>query len=119
MAISELRVQVKSLEQPIEEAVSKVTGYMMLLWLNADDEPGPNSLRGYIERNAIALLSNYHGDSVDTSSDEWLGRFSGREKVRQSGLWNSHYVDGVYDPEFLVKFMQQIESTALGDAYVR
>jgi hypothetical protein len=32
---------------------------MQLLWLEIDDEPSPASLRGFIERNAIALLSTY------------------------------------------------------------
>ena len=32
---------------------------MPFLWLEVPDPPGPDSLRGYIERNAIVLLSNY------------------------------------------------------------
>lgn len=44
-------------EQALEREVSKVIGAMPFLWLSVDDEPGPGSVRGYIERNAIALLS--------------------------------------------------------------
>jgi hypothetical protein len=39
------------------------------LWLSVDDEPGPQSLRGCIERNAIALLSNYGKLPIDPPSD--------------------------------------------------
>ena len=38
---------------------------MSFLWLPIGDEPGPNSRRGYMERNAIALLSNYGKDPLD------------------------------------------------------
>jgi hypothetical protein len=32
---------------------------MRFLWIDIDDEPGPASIRGFIERNSIALLSNH------------------------------------------------------------
>jgi hypothetical protein len=32
---------------------------MPFLWLAIDDEPSAHGLRGHIERNAIALLSNF------------------------------------------------------------
>ena len=47
---------------------------MPFLWLEVTDEPGPNSLRAYIERNAIALLSNYRKPQSDSPSCQWLGR---------------------------------------------
>ena len=74
---------------------------MPFLWLNIDDEAGPASRRGYIERNAIALLSNYAKPPLDPPSPTWLGRHSDRERVRASGLWNSNHVDEPYDPRFL------------------
>lgn len=95
------REQVKSLEQPVEQVVSKMLGAMKLLWIPIEDAPGPGSLRGYIERNSIALLSNYRGTAIDPPSGNWLGRLSNREKVKQSGLWNSNHVDEVYEPTFL------------------
>jgi hypothetical protein len=60
-----------------------------------------SSLRGYVERNAIALLSNYVDAPLDQPSATWLGRFSDRERIRRSGLWNSDYVDEPSAPEFL------------------
>ena len=74
---------------------------MPFLWLEIDDEPGPDSLRGYIERNAIALLSNYGKEPLDPPSGEWLGRLCDRERVRNSGLWNQNHVEERYDPAFL------------------
>ncbi len=89
------------MEQPIEKVVSETLGAMELLWIPIEDATGPGSLRGYIERNAIALLSNYRGSAIDPPSSDWLGKFSNRDKVRQSGLWNSNHVDEDYEPAFL------------------
>ena len=93
--------EVTESERPLERKVSDVVGNMPLLWLEIIDEPGRDSLRGYIERNAIALLSNYKREPIDSPSPEWLGHYSDQEKVRQSGLWNSDHVDDDYDPAFL------------------
>jgi hypothetical protein len=38
-------------ERHLEAAVSEYTGRMTVLWLPLEDDPGPNSLRGYIEKN--------------------------------------------------------------------
>ena len=73
---------------------------MPYLWLPIEDSSGPDSLRGYIERNAISLLSNYRGPAVDPASDSWLGHHCNREKVQLSGLWNSNHVDGTYEATF-------------------
>ncbi len=92
---------VREREQALERAVSKVIGNMPFLWLAIEDEPGPGSLRGYIERNAIALLSNYGKRPLDPASRSWLGHHCNREKVRSAGLWNSNHVEERYDPVFL------------------
>ena len=55
----------------------------------------------YIERNSIALLSNFDKTEMDGPSRGWLGHYSGRERVRRSSLWNNNHVDEAYDPEFL------------------
>ena len=101
--------EVRESEQPMEREVCAVIGDMPFLWLSVDDEPGPNSLRGYIERNAIALLSNYGRELIDPPSRQWLGHRSDRERVRLSGLWNSNHVDDDYDPAFLETLQQLIE----------
>ena len=93
--------EVREQEQPLERAVSTVIGDMPFLWLTIEDEPGPDSLRGYVERNAIALLSNFGKHPIDPPSRSWLGYHCNRERVRESGLWNSNHVDEAYEPAFL------------------
>lgn len=88
-------------EVALEVEVSEVIGRMPFLWLAVNDEPGPESARGFIERNAIALLSNFGKDHLDPPSASWLGQVCDRERVRRSGLWNSNHVDETYDPRFL------------------
>ena len=93
--------EVRKREQLLEEMVSTVIGDMPFLWLAVEDEAGPESLRGYIERNAIALLGNYGKHPIDQPSSSWLGHHCNREKVRTSGLWNSNHVNEDYDSAFL------------------
>jgi hypothetical protein len=93
--------EIREQEIELERAVSAVIRAMPFLWLAIGDEPGAGSLRGYIERNAIALLSNFDRTPADTPSFGWLGHHSNRERVRKSGLWNSNHVDESYDPAFL------------------
>lgn len=88
-------------EAALEREVSKVAGAMRFLWLPIDDEPGDYSARGYIERNAIALLSNLGKAPIDPPSDGWLGHECSRERVRKSGLWNQNHVEERYEPAFL------------------
>lgn len=100
--------EVREGELALECAVSRVIRAMPFLWLAVDDEPGPQSLRGYIERNAIALLSNFGKPALDPASATWLGRLCNRERVRKSGLWNSNHVEESYDAAFLDCFERVI-----------
>jgi hypothetical protein len=61
-------------ERELEAKVSAVMGKMQLLWLPVEDEPGPRSLRSFIERNALALLSAYRSEEIDPPSSGWLAR---------------------------------------------
>ena len=95
------RATVRRDEAELERRVSECIGRMPFLWLGVDDPPGPTSMRGVIERNAIALLSHARTPAVDVPTDRWLGAFSDRERVRESGLWNSRHVAETHDPSFL------------------
>lgn len=95
--------EVRRIEQPVQQAVSKVIGEMPLLWLAIEDEPGPKSLRRVIESNSIALLSNHKRHPLDSPSSTWLGHHCNRVKVRDSGLWNQQHVEDDYDSSFLDK----------------
>ena len=95
------RESIKCSELALEVRVSDYIGAMPFLWLDIDDEPGPTSDRGLVERNAIGLLSASTSPAPDTASAGWLGQFSDRARVRGSGLWNSNHVDESYVPSFL------------------
>lgn len=81
------------------------------LWVAVNDDPSPASDRAYIERNTIALVSNYQTDPIDTRSDDWLGADSPRDEISDSGLWNINHVDEQYDPLFLDRLTAAIERT--------
>lgn len=95
--------KVRIREEPAEQEVSRIIRAMPFLWLEIDDPPGQDSRRGYVERNSIALLSNFEKPPLDPASKRWRGRtcVRGKAKVRDSGLWNQKHVDEAYDPAFL------------------
>jgi hypothetical protein len=71
-----------------ERLVSRTIGAMPMLWLGVDDDPGPLSDRGLIERTCISILAR----DDDPPSAAWLGRSSTRSSIRTSGLWNVNHV---------------------------
>ncbi|HWQ42630.1 MAG TPA: hypothetical protein VN456_11425 [Desulfosporosinus sp.] len=98
-------------EEPLEKEVSSIIRNMPFLYLNVDDAASPDSLRGIVERNSIALLSNYKKPPLDLPSPLWMGYQCNRERVRLSGLWNQNHVDEAYDPLFLNTFELLINKT--------
>ena len=88
-------------EYELEKYVSDYICAMPFVYLNVSSDTGPKSDRAFIERNAIALLSNCHKPVIDQSSLNWLGRHCDRELVRCSGLWNQNHVKERYDASFL------------------
>lgn len=94
---------VRGLEEPFEREVSGIIGAMPFLWLEIDDAPAAGSMRGFVERNAIALLSNLAKPPLDPPSANWRGSACdrGKGRVRDSGIWNQNHVDEAYDPAFL------------------
>lgn len=92
---------IRTAEVRMERTVSEVIRQMSFLWLAIEDEAGPDSLRGSIERNSIALLSNFDKHPLDPPSLHWLGKQCDRERVRKSGIWNQNHVDEKHDPAFL------------------
>ena len=89
------------IEKQHERRVSEVITRMPFLWLDIPDAPSKDSLRGYIERNSIALLSNYKKNPLDPPSADWLGLKCLNKKAVCSGLWCDHYVKRKYCPAFL------------------
>ena len=101
------RAEIKQAEADLEARVSLHIGAMPFLWLNVDDEPGPDSQRAVIENYAIRLLSGYREPTADLPSPGWLGRYSNRERVRRSGLWNNDHVDRIYDRSSFLNAMER------------
>jgi len=101
--------EVRRSEAEHERRVSAYLGTLDFLWVAVLDEPGVGSRRAFIERNAIALLSN-HLDPLDPPSRTWLGLHSPNEYIQRSGLWNLNHVDDQYDPAFLDALEEEIET---------
>ncbi len=96
-------------EYEMEKRVSRYIRDLPFLWLKVNDKPGPKSDRGYLERNSIALLSNYKKTPIDQRSKDWLGYHSPKRKIKESGLWNSNHVDERYEPDFLDVLKKYVE----------
>ena len=110
---SSASADIRNHEHPIEKRVSQHIREMPFLWLKVNDPAGPSSQRAYIERNSIALISNYGklgtSAAIDPPSANWLGLYCSSIKVRRSGLWNAEYVTARYwDSEFLNKLEQKV-----------
>lgn len=98
-------------ELDLEQRVSDYLRTLPFLWVAVPDEPGADSDRAYLERNAIALVSNYDADPLDTRREDWLGTASQSAYIRESGLWNVDHVDEAYDPAFLDRLADAVERT--------
>jgi hypothetical protein len=103
----DLRLQELDLEQRVSDYIRELP----FLWVDIDDEPGPESDRAYLERNTIALASNYGKEPIDPRGDGWLGTNSPSEKIRRSGMWNVDHVDESCDPAFLDRLAGAVEET--------
>lgn len=100
---------IKINEHQLEQQVSQIIGSMSFLYLAINDETGPESLRGYIEKNSISLLSNFNKPALDIASNDWLGYKCNRNKVKNSNLWNQNHVEKSYNSDFLDKFEKLVE----------
>lgn len=104
------KADIRDQEYNVEKKVSYYIQKMPFLWLAVNDPPGPRSDRKYLEKNAIALLSNFNKNQhIDSSSSDWLGKYAWNKKVQLSGLWNDNHVDEEYNPDFLNLLKQYVE----------
>lgn len=98
---SNATADVRVSEDWLEKLVSNYIGSMGILWLTVEDPAGPTSMRSWIERNSIALLSEANRQGLERHSTNWLGLRTCRSSVLESGLWNSRHVNEQYDGSFL------------------
>jgi hypothetical protein len=106
--------EIRDHEYPIEKKVSQHIREMPFLWVEVEDPPGPQSQRAYIERNSIALLSNYGKlgtpAAIDPPSPDWLGFHCASIKVCRSGFWNAdHVAEQQWDNGFLNILQQKVK----------
>ncbi len=90
--------------------VSSHIGRMPFLWLNVDGK-GSHQRRTWLERNAIALLSNWRSSDGDQPSEDWLGKHSAKTEVKKSGLWNVQHVKSGYKSLLLDDLAEYINQT--------
>ncbi len=100
----------KDVDHRHTHCISKYIGRMPFLWVNVDGDDS-HLLRTRLERNAIALLSNWNNHGLDRHSPSWLGLCSGKTEIKSSGLWNVQHAKSGYKRSFLDDFKDCIEQT--------
>ena len=90
--------------------ISNYIGQMPFLWVNVDGE-NSHHMRRRIERNSIALLSDFNGEATDKSSKRWLGNCSDNEALKRSGLWNVQHTKHGFNPSYLTELKTCVEQT--------
>jgi hypothetical protein len=106
------RAAVRDEEYPLERRVSPFLRDQPFLWVALDDEPGPDSDRAFVERNAIALASNFDRRPADPRRSDWLGGYARSARIRAGGLWNVAHAEESHDPAFLDTLERAVERTA-------
>lgn len=102
--------EVRQAEDALERKVSEYIGQLSVVVLDINDLPSSTSLRSYVEKNSIALVSSLNS-SFNFSTSAWLGNYSPRQEIRESALWNINYIDSIYDPNFIDTFSQLVDET--------
>lgn len=102
--------ETKEKEQYLEKLVSEYIGQLGVIVLDVDDLPSSTSVRAYIEKNSIALISSLNF-SFNFSTSNWLGAFSPRNEIRDSCLWNINYIRSEYDPGFMRVFEEYADKS--------
>jgi hypothetical protein len=87
-------------ESPLEAKVSEYIGNLRVLFVPVLDAAGTGSMRATIERQFISMFTE-NLCAIEESSPTWLGRFSDKPSIRNSGLWNIRDVGSEYDPKFI------------------
>lgn len=92
-------------EAELEKEVSAYIKKLRLLYLPIADEAGKRSDRAILEAFVIALITEYLA-ILDLPSKSWLGNWSDRNPIRNSGLWNVRGVGVPADLSLMDKLEQ-------------
>lgn len=87
-------------EAVLETRVSQYIGNLRVLAIPVLDSAGKSSMRATIERQFIAMFTE-HLCALDSPNPNWLGRFSDKTNIKETGLWNVRDVGEPYDLKFL------------------
>ncbi len=100
--------EIRAAEYSLEKMVSQKVNSMPFIWLGLDSRTGTRDFARFMEKNVIALLSNYGKAPVDGPSSTWLGNYCVNPFVQRSGLWNVEYVSERYTPAFMEEFRKLV-----------
>ncbi|MGY3235640.1 hypothetical protein ACVMAJ_002530 [Bradyrhizobium sp. USDA 4448] len=87
-------------EAALEARVSSYIGSLRVLAIPVIDTAGKSSMRATIERQFIAMFTEGFCP-IEPASADWLGRFSDKPSIKETGLWNVRDVGEHYDLKFL------------------
>jgi hypothetical protein len=92
--------EITKLEAALEFRVSEYIGNLRVLFIPVLDLAGTGSMRATIERQFISMFTE-NICPMEESSPSWLGRFSDKKSIRDTGLWNVRDVGSEYDLKFI------------------
>jgi hypothetical protein len=107
--------EVTDYEAPLESLVSEYIGNLRVLFIPVVDAAGTSSMRATIERQFISLFTESFC-AIEESSPSWLGRFSDKETIRETGLWNVRDVGSEYDLRFMSLFEALLRKRVVSNA---
>jgi hypothetical protein len=100
-------------EHPLEERVSAYIRSLPFLYLDVEDQPGPDSDRAAIEMNAIALTSHYRRQmETPYPKPSWLGRHSPKPEIYRTALWNIEHVSALFSQAIHETMTEYIPQTS-------
>lgn len=101
---------IREKEAFVEHLVSEYIGRLGVIVLDVDDLPAATSVRAFIEKNSISLLSSMNA-SFNFPSLDWLGNHSPRKEIIDSALWNINYINSDYDRKYLKELYHYADIT--------
>jgi hypothetical protein len=109
--------QITEAEAPLEAKVSEYIGNLRVLFVPVLDTAGTGSMRATIERQFISMFTE-NLCAIEASSPSWLGRFSDKPSIRDTGLWNVRDVGSEYNFKFIPLLDGLLKRSFFQEAFV-